>query len=374
MKRGFLGTTQVDTTTYWTSGKGSQQLKCNETNLYALIDLSQEDANVAQTEIDVQHAYSQMDKYYLCLKAIEFAGSDDVKLLNYGRIIANYDSEGDFNILFSSVSEENIYVDNLIENLRLTGEDPQQTETDNNTFMKWFEEVVVDYNYYQNLDGTRTKKAPRISGLGAIYSDDYYSKKAKESGMSLLYVACTKSNVFDGCTDRSEMQSKLLTQGQIYNWLAGCGTNMTKISVMANIKAGILADTGFKTPDEALDAFKDEAIEEGNKQGTKGMGELITLIISLVLTAVSIIVKLITEILKTKQAEAAARIAQAEAQAINPDLAQYAAPDYPDFSPQMKQMEDMLDDAKSFSAIDLLPVAGMAILAMVGIVFATRKK
>lgn len=367
MKRGFLGTTEVDTINYWTDGKSSQQLKCNETNLYALIDLCQESVEVAETVSERQLQYSLMDKYFLCLQAIDLAGADDDALRTYGQIIANMEDRGSFKIQFDTLEEENRYVDSLVEELM----EGVAEETFNLEFMKWYEEVVVSYNYYQNLDGSRTKSAPRLGRLGAIYSDDYYSKKAKESGMALLYVACNKGDVLDGCVDKNEMQNKLLYQGQTYNWLASCGTNMTKISVMANIKAGIKANTGLSSADEALDAFKAESIEEGNK---KGMGELVMLIITLVLTAVSIIVKLITEILKTRQAEASARMAQAEAEAISPDLAEYAAPAYRDYSDKIAEMDEMLMDANKMSALDFLPIVGMGAVAIIALLLSKKRR
>ena len=50
----FLGSTEVDVNNYWTEGKNSQQLRCNETVLYAEIDCCQELAAIAKTKEQLQ--------------------------------------------------------------------------------------------------------------------------------------------------------------------------------------------------------------------------------------------------------------------------------------------------------------------------------
>lgn len=368
MKRGLLGNTQVDTANYWTDGKGSQSLKCNETNLYALIDLCQESAELAKNASERQMQYSLMDKYFLCLKAIELSGADDNLLKFYGQVIANMDDNGSFNIIFASLDEENIFVDNLVSQLAAAD---YAEETLNEEFLDWYKEVVLDYNYYQNADGTRTKTAPKLSGLGATYTDDYYSKKAKESGMALLYIACDKNKVLDGCTDRNEMMNKLLYQGQTWNWLGNCGTNMTKISVMANIKAGIKADSGKETADETLQAFKEESEAQGKQ--TKGLGFDPGTLAIVIITAVTVIVTLITSIIKMREAEATARVAEQLANAPNTDLVEQYSPQYQDYSDYVAEMQRMLDDADDMSALDILPIVGMGAIAVLALILAKRK-
>lgn len=367
MKRGLLGDTQVDTTNYWTDGKGSQSLKCNETNLYALIDLCQESAELAKNALERQMQYSLMDKYFLCLKAIELAGSDDNLLKFYGQVIANMDDNGSFNIIFASLDEENIFVDNLVSQLAAAD---YAEETLNEEFLDWYKEVVLDYNYYQNADGTRTKTSPKLSGLGATYTDDYYSKKAKESGMALLYIACDKNKVLDGCTDRNEMMNKLLYQGQTWNWLGNCGTNMTKISVMANIKAGIKADSGKETADETLQAFKEESANERNRTNGLGISEMLLIAI---FAAVTAIVGLITSIIKMREAEATARVAEQLANAPNTDLVEQYSPQHQDYSDYVAKMQRMLDDADDMSALDILPIVGMGAIAVIALILSKRK-
>lgn len=368
MKRGYLGSTEVDTVKYWTNGKGSHQLKCNETNLYALIDLCQENVALSESKEETQLQYSLMDKYFLCLKAIEFAGADNNALRIYGQIIARMEEEGNFDITFVSIEQENLFVDSLVDKLA----NGYAEETFNSEFMDWFEEVVVSYNYYQNLDGSRTMDAPKLNGLGEVYDDDYYSIKAKEGGMSMLYIACDKQNVLDGCVDKNEMMNKLLYQGQTFNWLTSCGTNMTKISVMANIKAGIKANSGYMTADETLDAFKIESEDEGKKAKGLGFGEVE--LITVIIIAVTVIVSLITTIVKARLAERTARIAELAANAPAADLVEQSAPQHRDFSPELEQMQDMLDQANEFNALDVLPIVGMGAIAVVAVLFAGKKK
>lgn len=367
MKRGFLGSTKVDTMNYWTDGKSSRMLKCNETNLYALIDLCQENVDFSTTNEERQLQYSLMDKYFLCLKAIEFAGADDSALKVYGQIIANMEEEGSFDIIFESIELENAFVDTLVERLA----NGYAEETFNNEFMLWFKEVVIDYNYFQNMDGTRTKNAPKLNGLGEVYNDDYYSKKAKESGMSLLYIACDKSNVLKDCVDNEEMLNKILNQSQTYNWLGSCGTNMTKISVMANIKAGIKASSGYEDPNDTLSAFKRESEEAGTEQKGLGISEVLLLAI---IGAVTAIITLITSIIKAKEAEATARVAQALVDAPNLDLVEYNAPAYQDYSEYVERMNQIVDDAEDMRALDVLPILGMGAVAVLAIIFAGKKK
>lgn len=370
MKRGKLGSTEVDTINYWTNGKGSQQLKCNETNLYALIDLCQENVEFAETVEERQLQYSMMDKYFLCLKAIEFAGADDEDLRTYGQIIARMEEEGNFSLSFLTIEQENNHVDSLVERLAQGFAD----ETFNEEFMDWFETVVVSYNYYQNLDGTRTKDKPKLSGLGEVYNDDYYSKKAKEGGMSLLYVACDKNKVLDGCVDRNEMLNKILYEGQTLDWLASCGTNMTKISVMANIKAGIKADSGYRTADETLEAFKIESVREGKeKKGQNGLGFGEVELAILIITAVVVITTLITTIVKARIAERTERIAQLAANAPATDLVDAASPQHRDFSPELADMQDMLNQAENLSSIDILPIIGMGAIAVIALILSKKR-
>ena len=224
----------------------------------------------------------------------------------------------------------------------------------------------------QNLDGSRTMDAPKLNGLGEVYDDDYYSIKAKEGGMSMLYIACDKQNVLDGCVDKNEMMNKLLYQGQTFNWLTSCGTNMTKISVMANIKAGIKANSGYMTADETLDAFKIESEDEGKKAKGLGFGEVE--LITVIIIAVTVIVSLITTIVKARLAERTARIAELAANAPAADLVEQSAPQHRDFSPELEQMQDMLDQANEFNALDVLPIVGMGAIAVVAVLFAGKKK
>lgn len=300
-KRGFLGTTEVDTEEYWTNGKGGQRLKLNETNLYAEIDLCQEILVNCDNALEEQEQYRRQDVLWLCIKAVEYAGEDDNLLRKGGRIIGNMATAGLCSRLYTTIDGENIMLEELCRQLK----DRMQKEAEsisNPTFNDWFEEVVVKCNYYQNLDGSKTKDKPRLSGLGATETKDSYSSQIKEHALNFMYSVQDTEDIYEDCTDKSEMLQKLMGQGESLQWFANSGTNMTNYSVRLNVCAGLNAKLQAKTPKEALNKYKKECHNAYSETEPNGLGcGIISTIIALIIAAIILIMKMINNIISQKR-------------------------------------------------------------------------
>lgn len=359
-KRGFLGNTEIETQTYWTNGKGSHELKCNETNLYAMIDLCNERVEkIAKTNQEVQDQYNKMDLYYLCLKAIEQFGSDDKKLEKAGAIIGNYKLMGEFSKNYSSIDEENEHVEILIN--RMNEEINQNVVSLNKQFEDVYKDIVLDYNYYQTIETGKSKTL--IKGLGAsYYSDEDYSKKIKDGAMSMLYSVCDRDKLYDGCSNRDNMLQKIYEQENQIQWFVNAGTNMTKYSIISNIESGIIAATG-KEANETLNDFKKEAVEK------KGLGDpsaALTIII-IVSVAIATIVSIVTTIISIKKSKDESEALRLASEA--PDI-EYAAPDYSDYdlAALEAQMNQAIKNAEEsgMSNLDILLIAGVGLATIIG--------
>lgn len=348
-KRGFLGTTEVDTEEYWTNGKGGQRLKLNETNLYAEIDLCQEILVNCDNALEEQEQYRRQDVLWLCIKAVEYAGEDDNLLRKGGRIIGNMATAGLCSRLYTTIDGENIMLEELCRQLK----DRMQKEAEsitNPTFNDWFEEVVVQCNYYQNLDGSKTKDKPRLSGLGATETKDSYSSQIKEHALNFMYVVQDEKDLLNDCTDKSEMRQKLMGQSESVQWFANSGTNMTNYSIRKNIQSGLNAKLSAKTPKEALNKFKNECHNAYTDEELKGLG-IIPLIMAIV-AAVILIVKLVNSIINQKrEAQLAASVQLAANSPTQEELEinSPAAGDYDNaaLEAEMKAAQDALNESNN---------------------------
>lgn len=321
-KRGMLGSTVVDINDYWTNGKCGQELKCCETNIYAEIDYCQEVLCRTDTREEETEQRHRQDVLWVCLNAIDECKSDDAKLRKAGTIIGNMIKEGHFDVAWVSYDEENAHVDMLVNLLKERITKGEEEEVKNPEFSEWFDEVVVNCNYYSNLDGTKTKDKPRLSGLGSM-TDDEYSKQAKDGGPCLLYaVIPDKNKMYDGCKNKKQMMRKISQQAEQVRWLGNCGTNMTSYSVKKNIQAGVCAKAETKSPEEAL-----ELLKHGKENGCKGLG-FIWFLIPLIIMAVVAIVGLVTKIIDAKRAERMAKIAEIESRPLTKEDLEGAMPDY----------------------------------------------
>lgn len=353
-KRGFLGSTEVDVNNYWTGGKNSQQLRCNETVLYAEIDCCQELAAIAKTKEQLQEQYGRMDMFYLCLQAVKFYHADAALLRCAGVVIGNMVNEGCFSGDFESIEAENLFVDELVVELQDRTESFAEV-AENDNFMNWYKDNVLDLNYYHNYDGSKTD-TPRLNGLGAAMSSDEYSKMAKEGGMYLLYLV-TDTDGKDGKPE--QISKKKLKQNKFLQYMHSSGTNVTRQSILANAKSGIIAKSGSE-PAETLDRFKEEA--RADQEGVKGVGWLITLI-SMIVTAVVIIVNMVVSAVQArKAAEAQQYIDTLNMQAPTPEELQGASPEYADYQKEIESTINRIADTNASIANTWL-WSGIGVLA-----------
>lgn len=281
-KRGMLGSAEIDISNYWTNGKGSQELRCNETVIYAEIDVCQAYVSIAKTQEEVQDQYSKMDMFYLCLEAIELYHSDASALRKAGVVIGNMLADGCFSIDFGSIEEENKYVCQLVVDMQRRVENWSE-KGENSNFMEWYVPNVCDLNYYHNADGTKTVDKPKLMGVGATYTDDYWSKQMKEGGMYCLYLVTDTDGSNGG--DQKKIERKKMQQMKHLNYMHGAANNMTINSMLRNAEAGIVEKSG-KTPSDCLKQLKTE-----KEVGTKGLGfiEIVAAIVSAIVAIIKMV-------------------------------------------------------------------------------------
>lgn len=281
-KRGMLGSADIDISNYWTNGKGSQELRCNETVIYAEIDVCQAYVTIAKTQEEVQDQYSKMDMFYLCLEAIELYHSDASALRKAGVVIGNMLADGCFSIDFGSIEEENKYVCQLVVDMQRRVQNWSE-KGENSNFMEWYVPNVCDLNYYHNADGTKTVDKPKLMGVGATYTDDYWSKQMKEGGMYCLYLVTDTDGSNGG--DQKKIERKKMQQMKHLNYMHGAANNMTINSMLRNAEAGIVEKSG-KTPSDCLKQLKTE-----KEVSTKGLGfiEIVAAIVSAIVAIIKMV-------------------------------------------------------------------------------------
>ena len=344
-KRQYLGTTEIRDD-YWTGGKNSRELKLNETYLYAEIDLANEMIGISTTFSEAQKEYNKQDLMYLCLVAIERAGSDYSKLDTFGNVIGNMCAEGLVYRNYTSIEEENMNLDNLIEQMERrasVGEIGQNKE-----FSEWFDENVLSINCYRNPDGSVTFDRPVMDGLGATMTNDELSIKAKECGSYLLYLVNDANDVYDGCVNEREMRLKLLNENNYLEWLSSSNTNMTRNSILANSKAGIIRDFGA-SPKDALDTIKQGGVNGLGDPITLSVGAIVGIIVSVLAAVFSFVAQLISD---AKEREIARLALEYENSAPSDDVIKSSAPDTGDYGhAKIAELEKRMSDAKSKSSI-----------------------
>lgn len=365
-KRGMLGSVEVDVENYWTAGKDSQELRCNETVLYAEIDDCQSDAKIAKTRDDVQAAYNRMDMFWLCLQAISRYALNSDLLRKAGVVVGNLVQEGRLSLSYTSVAQENANVVAMAEEMYRRTENFRE-EAENSNFMVWYVENVLDLNYYQNTDGTRTVDKPRLDGLGATSTSDQWSAKMKDAGAYLLYhVSDAKKQKG---MDQKAVARKMAEQEKMLTWLHNSSNNMTRNSILANARSGIKEQTGM-TPQDAL-----LTMGRQSQSGTKGLGEPIT-IIAIVVAAIYLILKVVSAVMAAKYQN---EVNKAYADALNNDAPDEgslnaAAPANSDFT---KDIADIIaafsDEAEEVSTEEsiwsnpLLWIGGVSAIGLLGI-------
>lgn len=305
-KRGFLGSTEVDVTNYWSAGKGSEELRCNETILYAEIDALQEEVTIAESQDEVQECYNKMDMFYMCLKAIDKYALDADLLHKAGVVIGNMVEAGDFSQSYASIEDENKAVDARVEEMYRRTEDYHETHVNDN-FMMWYKDNVELYNYYNNFDGTQTIDKPHLSGLRGDETYDVNSAEVKKSGPYFLYVVADVTGD-DAGKKKAQVRAKKAKHQQWMRDMANKSqSNLTYASIKAASRSGIMAPRAAN-PATQVGGFghKPEYIVERLKRNDKavqGLGcgaSLIITIISIVASVLVAILKMITSIFNQK--------------------------------------------------------------------------
>lgn len=256
-KRNSLGSTEIRGE-YWSNGKGSGELRRNETYLYALIDLSQEKIGIAKNYDEALTEYNKQDLCYLCLKAIELSNGDNDTLYRFGVVIGNLIEEGKVYRSYMSIEAENIMLDNTVEEMIRRVNDYQELAKPTE-FIEWFSEHILAYN---------EEPTHRLYGLGDTDSDEL-TQRAKDTGFYFVYLQNNVEDVYEGATDIQLLRSKIAGQEDYLNWIQRSGTNLTRESVLVASQAGIIRDMQM-TPKEALDLLK-------SGKPVNGMGDPATL-------------------------------------------------------------------------------------------------
>lgn len=299
-KRGFLGSTEVDVTNYWSAGKGSEELRCNETILYAEIDALQEEVTIAESQDEVQECYNKMDMFYMCLKAIDKYALDADLLHKAGVVIGNMVEAGDFSQSYASIEDENKAVDARVEEMYRRTEDYHETHVNDN-FMMWYKDNVELYNYYNNFDGTQTIDKPHLSGLRGDETYDVNSAEVKKSGPYFLYVVADVTGDDAGKKKAQVRAKKAKHQEWMRDMANKSQSNLTYASIKAASRSGIMAPRAAN-PATQVGGFghKPEYIVERLKRNDKavqGLGCGASLIITIISIVASVLIAILNMII-----------------------------------------------------------------------------
>lgn len=299
-KRGFLGSTEVDVTNYWSAGKGSEELRCNETILYAEIDALQEEVTIAESQDEVQECYNKMDMFFMCLKAIDKYALDADLLHKAGVVIGNMVEAGDFSQSYASIEDENKAVDARVEEMYRRTEDYHETHVNDN-FMMWYKDNVELYNYYNNFDGTQTIDKPHLSGLRGDETYDVNSAEVKKSGPYFLYVVADVTGD-DAGKKKAQVRAKKAKHQQWMRDMANKSqSNLTYASIKAASRSGIMAPRAANPATQVGGlGHKPEYIVERLKRNDKavqGLGCGASLIITIISIVASVLIAILNMII-----------------------------------------------------------------------------
>ena len=179
-------------------------------------------------------------------------------------------------------------------------------------------------------------------------TNDELSIKAKECGSYLLYLVNDANDVYDGCVNEREMRLKLLNENNYLEWLSSSNTNMTRNSILANSKAGIIRDFGA-SPKDALDTIKQGGVNGLGEPITLTVGAIVGIIVSVLAAVFSFVAQLISD---AKEREIARLALEYENSAPSDDVIKSSAPDTGDYGhAKIAELEKRMSDAKSKSSI-----------------------
>lgn len=278
MKRNRIGDTDIDLSLpYWSAGKDTHQLRTCEIELYAHIDLLQEEANLLTDDIEIQTKYNQMDMYFACLKIIEAYGTQPDLLKQAAVVLNSHILKGRFSKTYTDLDERNENVNALIAVIIENAPDNTLAYNFDNEFLVWFNDTVIEQNYYCNPQTGQRSNQAITPTIGATSTYDTFSSKIKESGCYWLYTQVKETTDFN---DTGKW--KLAQQYQYVDWVLSCNIGMNRASVNANIQSGILNKTGKNATDN-LTELKNSAVA-----GSCKIGIGIEIVVSIVMAVIAL--------------------------------------------------------------------------------------
>lgn len=311
MKRSAIGNVEVDTSLYyWSGDKNSEQLRNSEGYLYAEIDLCQENAAYAKSEAEVQAEYNKIDMYFICLQAIEFFANQEYNTDNLemaGIIIGNMVVDGEFSRHFDQLEERNANLTTLIDTMRNRTLAEEREVNRNNEFFSWYQENVIDMNYYGRPERTTM---PPLAGLGGGTVDEYGATH-KDGGAYWVYLTTNVKS------DDEIVTMKKLKENAFMNWFVATDTGTSRNKMIANARSGIRHHTGLSDTEFLAELQKGDA-----GKGVNGLG--IWALVTAIVGAIIAIIKLVTVIVSKKQDPTPEEIrAQSLDQPTDPTLERY---------------------------------------------------
>lgn len=292
MKRAKIGIVDIDVTApYWSGGKDTHQLRASELEIYAHIDLLQEECNISKNDDVIKEKYRQMDMYFACLQMIQAYGDNPDMLPICGIVLNDAIIKKKFDKKYKSLEKRNECINTLIEKLIENVSNFTLTEDFSSEFLTWWEKTVIEQNYYTNpTTGEKTEILQENIAIGEVYNISYYNEKIKESGPYNVYTVAS--------TDVINTQSAILKrnrQNEYIGWFESCNVGLTRNAMIANIKSGIIAKTG-QTPDDVVAELKEKSVS--------GVGEIFTIIaiISACIAILSGIVGVVAQIVQLRNA------------------------------------------------------------------------
>lgn len=292
MKRAKIGLADIDVqASYWSGGKDTHQLRCSELEIYAYIDLLQEESNISTNEDVIAEKYKQMDMYFACLQLIQAYGDYPDMLPVCGIVLNNAIIKGKFDKQYNSLDERNEYINVLIETLIDNVPNTPLTEDFTSEFLTWWKQTVIEQNYYTNpTTGEKSETLQESAAIGEVYDLAYYNDQIKQAGPYNTYIVASPENI-----NTQNAMLKKNRQTEYLRWLDSCNVGLSMNAMKANIKSGVIAKTG-KTPDEVVAELKTKNVS--------GIGEFFTVIaiISACIALLSGIIGVIAQIVAMRHA------------------------------------------------------------------------
>ncbi len=355
MKRAKIGNTNVPVDApYWTGGKRSSRLRQSEKELYAKINLLQEQANFSESEDEIQSLYTEMDKLYVAIQLIMNFGDDEDLLLKAGVSYSDALYDGLFQEYYDTLEERNISVNRVATDCIAHVPDIHLSEDVVTSVILWWKDTVMLQNFYWNENTGEKSVLPADSieaGIGA--TDDYDSLSARmvEGGMFYVYMIADRRLI-----NTPNSMYKNAQQNITLDRLENIGVGLSRNVMLDNIKTGILRETNGKSASQVVQALQ---------RGDAKIGEPITLIVAIIgaIVAIAGMVAKIVEARKTRiENETAKILSENNLNSIRPDHSDFPFGDSD--GDGKADLPGVMNSLGNIGGIPILPIAllGGAIL------------